>query len=346
MNRRERLQLSRLVCGDLPTSARSAWSCWAVQNRVVATILAATPTALLTFDLEGTPRRSALEGHDVRAVAPETWERLWAVVDGREIWCAEGDGWGRVASLADLTGAEDLEALCLADTRANPLGGILVGTSRARLVRVTEQREIEFLEAFDRAPDRDHWYTPWGGPPDTRTISEDREQVYVNVHVGGILRSRDEGATWTPTIDIHADIHQVATGGGRVYAAGAYGLSVSQDGGDSWRLRAEGLHAAYCRAVAVCGHRLLLTASTGPSGGKAALYSSNLDGERFERCRAGLPEWFGGNIDSLCLDALPEGELAAFGSDAGELYSSTDQGRSWTRVAGGLGRITRVLVLP
>jgi hypothetical protein len=317
-----------------------------VQNRVVATILAATPAALLTFDLEGNPGRSALEGHHVGTVAPETWERLWAVVDGRDIWRTEGDGWGRVASLADLAGADNLEALCLADTRANPLGGILVGTSRARLVRVTEQREIEFVEAFDLAPGRDRWYTPWGGPPDTRTISEDREQVYVNVHVGGILRSRDEGATWTPTIDIHADVHQVATGGGRVYAAGAHGLSVSQDGGDSWRLRAEGLHAAYCRAVAVCGPRLLLTASTGPSGGKAALYSSNLDGERFERCRAGLPEWFGGNIDSLCLDALPKGELAAFGSDAGELYSSTDQGRSWTRVAGGLGRITRVLVLP
>ena len=138
----------------------------------------------------------------------------------------------------------------------------------------------------------------------------------------------------------------MATGHGRVYAAGAHGLSISQDGGDSWRLRAEGLHAGYCRAVAVCGTRLLLTASTGPSGGKAALYGSNLDGERFEHCRAGLPEWFGGNIDSLCLDALPEGELAAFGSDAGELYSSTDQGRSWMRVAGGLGRITRVLVLP
>jgi len=118
----------------------------------------------------GNPGRPALQGRHVRAVAPETWERLWAVVDGREIWRTEGDGWERVASLADLAGGEDLEALCLADTRANPLGGILVGTSRARLVRVTEQREIEFVEAFDRAPGRDRWYTPWGGPPDIRTF--------------------------------------------------------------------------------------------------------------------------------------------------------------------------------
>ena len=317
-----------------------------MQNRGVATILASTAAGVLTFDRDGSPGRPALDGRHVSAIAPETWQRLWAVVDGREIWRTEGDGWQRVVSLADLAGAEDLRALCLADTRANPLGGILVGTSRARLVRVTEHAGIGFVEAFDRAPGRDRWYTPWGGPPDTRTISEDREQVYVNVHVGGILRSRDEGATWEPTIDIHADVHQVATGGGRVFAAGAHGLSISLDAGDSWRLRAEGLHAGYCRAVAACGPRLLLTASTGPSGGKAALYSSNLDGEHFERCREGLPEWFERNIDSLCLDALPKGELAAFGTEAGELYSSTDQGQSWTRLAAGLGRITRVLTLP
>ncbi|HKA49980.1 MAG TPA: hypothetical protein VKK19_10375 [Candidatus Dormibacteraeota bacterium] len=312
----------------------------------MGTILASTTSGLLTFDPDGSPGRSALEGHHVRAVAPETWQRFWAVVDGRDIWRTEGDGWERVVSLADLAGAKDLEALCLADTRANPLGGILVGTSRARLVRVTEQLGIQFVEAFDRAAGRDTWYTPWGGPPDTRTISEDREQVYVNVHVGGILRSRDEGTTWIPSIDIHADVHQVATSAGRVYAAGSHGLSISQDGGDSWRLRADGLHARYCRAVTVCGPRLLLTASTGPSGGKAALYSSNLDADQFERCRVGLPEWFQGNIDSLCLDALPEGELAAFGTDAGDLYASGDQGQSWTRIAAGLGRITRVLTVP
>jgi hypothetical protein len=94
-------------------------------------------------------------------------------------------------------------------------------------------------------------------------------------------------------------MHQVATGGGRAYAAGARGLSVSGDGGGSWQLQAAGLHAAYCRAVAACGPRVLLSASTGPSEGRAALYSSSLDGERFECCQEGLPDWFEGNIDSV-----------------------------------------------
>lgn len=309
-------------------------------------ILVASVTGLLSFEPDGRPGRAELEGRQVRALAPETWTRLWAVVDRRQVWHSEGDGWKQVVSLADLAGADDLEALCLADTRANPVGGILIGTSRARLVRVTELGEVGFVESFDRAPGRDGWYTPWGGPPDTRTISEDGKQVYVNVHVGGILRTRDEGATWEPTIDIHADVHQVATGGGRVYAAGARGLSVSGDGGASWQTHAAGLHATYCRAVAVFGPRVLLSASNGPSGGRAALYSSTLDGDHFERCTGGLPDWFEGNIDSLCLDALPDGGLAAFGTEAGELYASTDQGRSWTKIGERIGQVTRVLTLP
>jgi hypothetical protein len=309
-------------------------------------ILASTSEGLRTFDPDGRPGVVELEGRQVRAVAPESWTRLWAVVDGSQIWRSDSDGWELVVSLGDLAGAGDVEATCLADTRANPLGGILIGTTQARLVRVTEHAEIGFVDSFDSAPGRETWFTPWGGPPDTRTISEDGEQVYVNVHVGGILRSRDEGSTWEPTIEVGADVHQVATGAGRVYAAGAQGLSMSGDGGESWELHAAGLHATYCRALAVCGSRLLLSASTGPGRGQAAVYASGLEGDRFEHSREGLPEWFTGNIDSLCLDALPDGRLAAFGTETGELYASTEQGRSWTLVAEGLGHITRVLTLP
>jgi photosystem II stability/assembly factor-like uncharacterized protein len=179
-----------------------------------------------------------------------------------------------------------------------------------------------------------------------RTISEDHDQVYVNVHVGGILRSRDAGVSWEPTIEIGADVHQVATGSGRVYAAGAGGLSISNDAGDSWRLLATGLHATYCRAVVVCGSTVLLSASNGPRGGQAALYLTDLDGSSFERCREGLPEWLPGNLDSLCVDALPDGALAAFGTESGDLFASADQGRSWSRLASEVGRITRVLIVP
>jgi hypothetical protein len=310
-------------------------------------ILVGTANGLRIFDSGGAAEQQHIEGHDVRAVAPEAWTRLWAVVDRRELWHTGEDGeWVRVASVDDAPGAAQLEALCLADTRANDVGGILVGTSQARLLRVGADHRVEVVAGFDAAPGRDEWYTPWGAPPDTRTISEDDTAVFVNVHVGGVLRSRDEGATWQPTIDVHADVHRVVTGAGRVYAAGATGLSVSEDGGDTWRLATAGLHARYCRSVAVCGPVVLLSASEGPDGRRAALYRSGLSADKFERCSDGLPGWFEGNLDSLCLDALPDGKLAAFATQNGDVYASEDQGSSWTRVVAGMGSVRCALVLP
>src|SRR2546429_115455 len=81
---------------------------------------------------------------------------------------------------------------------------------------------------------RDRWFTPWGGPPDTRSISEDDEAVYVNIHVGGILRSVDCGRTWQPTLPIERDVHKVLARPGRLYAASARGLAVSPDSGETW----------------------------------------------------------------------------------------------------------------
>ena len=52
------------------------------------------------------------------------------------------------------------------------------------------------------------------------------------------------------------------------------------------------------------------------------------------------------NLDSGCVDALPDGKLAAFGTTEGELYSTADEGGSWTRITAGLGGIAAVRVLP
>ena len=109
---------------------------------------------------------------------------------GDEIWRSGPDGsWQRVAGLQDGEALTGLTALCLADTRANAEGGILVGTSGAHLARVDLDGRLGIVGSFEDAPGRDSWHTPWGGPPDTRTITEDATAVFVNVHVGGVLRS-------------------------------------------------------------------------------------------------------------------------------------------------------------
>jgi hypothetical protein len=271
----------------------------------------------------------------VTSLAREGTE-VWAVLDRTQIWRTSPDGWSHVVSQLNL----DVE--CLADTVA----GVIVGTSQAHLFRVVPpQTPLETVTGFDEVAGREGWYTPWGGPPATRSISEDDDAVYVNVHVGGIVRSRDAGATWEPTIDIDADVHKVWAGRSGVFAACALGLAVSEDGGETWSIDDEGLHSTYCRGVTVCGETVLVSASNGPRGGRAAVYRREVGGGGpLERCRTGLPEWFDGNIDSAWLDATPE--LAAFGTGDGRVFASTDGGSTWEEMAAGLPSVGAVLVMP
>ena len=300
----------------------------------MAEILVGTRDGLHRFDDSGNLLKVEHRGREVTTLAPEGWE-LWAILDGKEVVHTAGfDWWFHVANISGLLGT------CIADTRA----GVIVGTSDAHLYRIAG-KGLERVRSFAGAPGRKEWFTPWGGPPDTRSITEDGDTVYVNVHVGGILRSSDHGESWQPTIDIRADIHRVTTGHGRVYAAGAHGLSVSKDQGATWKLSDQGLRSSYCRSVTVCGNTVLLSASAGPGGSHSAVYRSDVEGRAFERSTQGVPEWFEQNIDSLCLDALPDGSLAAFGTQDGRLFASADQGKSWSQVARGLPEMTRVQLL-
>ncbi len=298
------------------------------------TIFVATEDGLSRFDGDGRVLDVAHTGRSVTALG-RMGADVWAIVDAAELWHATQAGWTHVTDL------EGLRATCVAGIG----GDVFVGTSKARLFRL-DGATLEPVPAFDAAEGREAWYTPWGGPPDTRSMANWDEDIYVNVHVGGILRADDGGGTWTPTIDIDADVHQVTTSEGMVLAACAGGLAVSTDCGSTWTYRTDGLDARYSRAVAVCGDDVLVSASNGPRGGNAAVYRGRLSAGTFERCVAGLPSSFDDNIDSYCLDALPDGSVAAFGTSAGYIYRSRDQGARWDELASDMGPVLRVLVMP
>jgi photosystem II stability/assembly factor-like uncharacterized protein len=299
----------------------------------VRRILVGTRDGLRSFDDRGSVGPVELADRSVTAVVRDGSE-LWAIVDRSEVWHAPDGDWRRVATL------EGHEATCLAMTDA-----LHVGSSEARLFRLTEGA-LEPVAAFDDAEGRSGWYTPWGGPAATRSISEWGDDVYVNVHVGGILHTDDHGRTWNPTIDIDADVHQVATTKELVLAACAGGLATSADRGTTWTMRSEGLDAPYSRAVVVCGDTVLVSASDGPRGGRAGVYRGDLRTGAFERCTAGLPGSFDDNIDTYCLDALNDGSSAAFGTSDGRLFASDDAGSTWRELVSDLPSVQHVLVLP
>jgi hypothetical protein len=304
------------------------------EGRVVGTmasILIGTSDGI--YELE---KPAGLEGRTVSALGAEG-PRLWALADGTSLLrSVDGGGWESVAEV------EGHRGRCVL-----PLEGAdgLVGTSEARLMRLRGSR-LEPVPSFDRVEGRDRWYTPWGGPPDTRSLTRATNgRIFANVHVGGIVRS-DDAETWEPAgISVDSDVHQVLAHPSRanvVLAACAYGLAVSDDGGDTWTFETDGLHASYCRAVAVSAETVLVSASRGHRGEQAAVYRLTGNRREFERCSDGLPEWFDDNVDTHCL-AAQDGTVA-LGTTDGSVYVSTDEGATWEQAGANLPSI-RCLVI-
>ena len=151
-------------------------------------------------ELGGESEAPLIADHEVTALARSGSEWM-AIVDGAEAWRFDDGGeWSEVAEL------DGFRANCILPTDSS---GAFIGTSEAHLFELRDGSLLR-LGSFDQAPDRERWFTPWGGPPDVPSLTATPSgAVYANVHVGGVLRSPDGGASWQPTLDIDADVHQV-----------------------------------------------------------------------------------------------------------------------------------------
>ncbi len=275
--------------------------------------------------------RQELADCAVRSLVADERGSVLAIVGGRSLRRRSSDGeWTEIAN-------NQLDLSCCV-----PIGdAVFVGTDDARVLRIDPGGTQQFLTGFDRVEGRDKWYAGTAvvdgklmGPPlGVRSLAATCDGVLlVNVHVGGVPRSTDAGLTWRPTIDVESDVHQVCAHPIRhdlVIAAAAKGLCISRDGGATWIIENEGLHAPHCSAVAFGRNDVFVSASVDPFAPQGAVYRRPIDGDGpLQPLAGGMPEWTEGKVDTDCI-ATQDSTVAVI-DQSGRLYVSDDDGASWS----------------
>jgi hypothetical protein len=298
------------------------------------------------FVVAGETTRQELGNQSVRALTPDGHGGALAIVNEHSLRRRAPDGvWSTIAATAlDL-------ACCVA------VGDVIyIGTDDARVLRVGADGGLGQLHGFDAVAGRETWYAGSAlvngqrvGPPlgiRSITATPDGAVLLANVHVGGVPRSTDGGATWQPTIAVDSDVHEVRAHPNRpgvVMAAAAIGLCSSRDSGATWDVEQEGLHAPYCSAVAFAGDDVLVSASVHHFAEQGAIYRRRVDGRGpLVAIAGGLPAWVDGIVDTGCI--ATHGPAIALADRKGHLYVSADTGGSWSRLADGLPPPSSVLI--
>ena len=297
-------------------------------------VLVTTVDGYHIFTSSGKQLRS-LEGQRVECFTPGPDGTFLAVIDRHEVWSHGSDG--------EWTPLAKSEATLTAVVAAGD--AVFAGTNDARVLRLTATGALEPLTGFDIVAGRDEWHQV-GSPLQVRTMTStcDGAVVLANVHVGGIPRSADDGASWQPTISVDDDVHQVLAHPTRpeiVVAAASVGLCRSVDAGATWTSTTDGMELTYARGVACFGDDVVITVSEGPWASHALVYRAPVDGGPITPVDGGLGE-LRGNVDSRCIAS--DGKVIALVDGDGAVWRSANGYEGFERIADGLDGVTGLTV--
>jgi hypothetical protein len=232
-------------------------------------------------------------------------------------------------------------------------GAVYAGTEPSALFRRDQGGWVE-LEALQELPSRPTWsFPPRPWTSHVRAIApspHDPDLLLVGIELGGLMRSRDGGATWEDhRLGAQRDVHALAwhpTVRGRAYEAGGGGAAWSEDGGVTWRPADGGRDRHYTWALAVDPGDpdvWFVSASTGPG----AAHGGRDPHARLYR-REGDAAWQ--PLDAAPTSSMPyalsfaAGGALVLGLLDGRLFASNDRGETW-RAVEHHGAVSRVAAL-
>ncbi len=216
---------------------------------------------------------------------------------------------------------------------------------------------------FDH-PHRPRWMPGMGGLA-LHTIlihPQDRQRMHVAISAGGVYATEDGGRTWearnrgirvihTPEKypDFGQCVHKVVMHPARperLFLQNHWGLYRSDDGGRNWSDIAHGVPSDFGFAMVThprdpdCIYIVPMESDEfrcTPEG-RLRVYRTRNAGESWEALTRGLPQK--GAYETVLRDAMTTDLLEPagvyFGTRSGQVYGSTDEGRTWKKMLDGL----------
>jgi photosystem II stability/assembly factor-like uncharacterized protein len=239
---------------------------------------------------------------------------------------------------------------------------VYAGAQPGALFRSEDRGEtFSLVESLWEHPTRKDWAAGFGGQAVHTVVTDPRtaDVVTVAVSTGGVYRTLDGGASWSPSnTGVQADflpdpfpefgqcVHKIAQDAAdpdRLYLQNHGGVYRSDDAGATWQSIADALPTDFGFAMAAHPHRggtaYIFPVQGGdmrmPPGLRCRVYRTEDAGQSWEPLTRGLPQEDHYGIvlrDALRTDdADPAGVY--FGNRNGEVYASADEGESWQLVA-------------
>jgi hypothetical protein len=239
-------------------------------------------------------------------------------------------------------------------------GELWCGTIPGGLFRSTDSGATwHLVRALWDHPKRKEWFGGGFDLPGIHSICVDAAGVTVGVSCGGVWRSTDDGASWEvratgmfaefmpperrgdPHIQDPHRVVQCAAHPEALWAQHHNGVFRSLDGGLSWTEVPAAAPSTFGFAVAVHprdpGTAWFVPAQKDevrvPVGARVVASRTRDGGKTFEILARGLPQEHAYDIVYRhALDVDETGNLLAFGSTTGSLWTTEDQGDAWRRV--------------
>ena len=294
---------------------------------------------------------------------------VWKSTDCGASWTHSSQGLAYEAGQAPVKAVWSLAAA--------PDGSLYAGVEPAGLFR-SEDGGISWshVDGLQKHPSRPEW-NPGGAGLILHSLvldPADRKKIWVGISAAGVFATEDGGATWQtrnrgtradfmPEGENYPEFGQcvhclvMAPGGtGRLYQQNHCGMYRSDDGGRSWQSIEAGLPSSFGFPAAAHPRdpdSLYLIPLNGDIKGRfmpegnAAVWRTADAGASWQPKRAGLPQgdaYFNVLRQAMATDTMePAGVY--FGTNAGGLYASIDEGETWECIAPHLPTITSVETL-